>query len=29
MMQFLNQNEKQQMEKKKRKITAAKNEKDW
>ncbi|MEI6613758.1 MAG: tetratricopeptide repeat protein [Chrysiogenales bacterium] len=29
MMQFLNQNEKQQMEKKKRKIAAAKNEKDW
>lgn len=28
-MQFLNQNEKQQMEKKKRKITPAKNEKDW
>jgi Ca-activated chloride channel family protein len=29
MMQFLNQNEKQQMEKKKRRISAAKNEKDW
>ena len=29
MMQFLNQNEKQQLEKKKRKIAAAKNEKDW
>jgi len=29
MMQFLNQNEKRQMEKKKRKITPAKNEKDW
>ena len=29
MMQFLNQNEKQQLEKKKRKIHAAKNEKDW
>ena len=29
MMQFLNQNEKKQMEKKKRKISAAKNEKDW
>jgi len=29
MMQFLNQNEKQQLEKKKRKVTAAKNEKDW
>jgi Ca-activated chloride channel family protein len=29
MMQFLNQNEKQQMEKKKRKLQAAKNEKDW
>lgn len=28
-MQFLNQNEKQQMEKKKRKIAPAKNEKDW
>jgi Ca-activated chloride channel family protein len=29
MMQFLNQNEKQQLEKKKRKLGAAKNEKDW
>ena len=29
MMQFLNQNEKKQMEKKKRRISAAKNEKDW
>jgi len=29
MMQFLNQNEKRQMEKKKRKIAPAKNEKDW
>ncbi|HSQ35781.1 MAG TPA: tetratricopeptide repeat protein [Candidatus Binatia bacterium] len=29
MMQFLNQNEKQQLEKKKRKTGAAKNEKDW
>jgi tetratricopeptide (TPR) repeat protein len=29
MMQFLNQNEKQQLEKKKRRINAAKNEKDW
>jgi tetratricopeptide (TPR) repeat protein len=29
MMQFLNQNEKQQMEKKKRKIASTKNEKDW
>jgi tetratricopeptide (TPR) repeat protein len=29
MMQFLNQNEKQQMEKKKRKIANTKNEKDW
>ncbi len=29
MMQFLNQNEKQQLEKKKRKIAVAKNEKDW
>lgn len=29
MMQFLNQNEKKQMEKKKRKLTAARNEKDW
>lgn len=28
-MQFLNQNEKKQMEKKKRKIAPAKNEKDW
>jgi Ca-activated chloride channel family protein len=28
-MQFLNQNEKKQMEKKKRKVTAARNEKDW
>lgn len=29
MMQFLNQNEKRQMEKKKRKIAPVKNEKDW
>jgi len=29
MMQFLNQNEKKQMEKKKRKLSAAQNEKDW
>jgi len=29
MMQFLNQNEKKQMEKKKRKIAPVKNEKDW
>ena len=29
MMQFLDQNEKKQMEKKKRRISAAKNEKDW
>lgn len=29
MMQFLNQNEKKQMEKKKRKVSAAQNEKDW
>ena len=29
MMQFLNQNEKRQMEKKKRKIEPLKNEKDW
>lgn len=29
MMQFLNQNEKQQMEKRKRKASATKNEKDW
>ncbi|MBN2400277.1 MAG: tetratricopeptide repeat protein [Candidatus Aminicenantes bacterium] len=29
MMQFLNQNEKQQLEKKKRKIAVVKNEKDW
>ncbi len=29
MMQFLNQNEKQQMEKRKRKASAARNEKDW
>ena len=29
MMQFLNQNEKKQMERKKRKITPARNEKDW
>ena len=29
MMQFLNQNEKRQMEKKKRKLSAARNEKDW
>ena len=29
MMQFLNQNEKKQMEKKKRKVDPVKNEKDW
>jgi Ca-activated chloride channel homolog len=29
MMEFLNQNEKKQMEKKKRKVSAAQNEKDW
>jgi len=29
MMQFLNQNEKKQMEKKKRKVAPVKNEKDW
>jgi tetratricopeptide (TPR) repeat protein len=29
MMQFLNQNEKKQMEKKKRKVSAVRNEKDW
>jgi Ca-activated chloride channel family protein len=29
MMRFLNQNEKQQLEKKKRKVGASKNEKDW
>lgn len=29
LMEFLNQNEKKQMEKKKRKVSAAQNEKDW